>query len=560
MYKIFIISIMIIFLFLGAIFCPCIFPNFLNIDFNNYDLTIKLFSNISVILASIFGMTIAIFLVSFQIFKKNYVSYSIKDFFKDANIGLLFITYLSTILISYTSLIFIRQNYYSSKIVNLYYLSFSLFIICILLLYFLIKSILTSKYSNNRVKEVISGLKYDDIKNYSEKYSSELTLPKGYKDINKNPHLFLEEMLANAVKRKDDFAIREYFEKLRCKIYELTDNCKDREERNKIFNFFREIIVKTSQVAIKEYEKAILLTVLNSIFPIYLHCINRNITGEDLKELDYTLTEILLLVVEANNLLPIRFPVFLLGIKNNIISLLKKQKVYVENYPEKRLINILYKIIDKAIIVRAESIVRDVLKSFTDIIYEVIEASDIDELKKIEIVNKNCFYYKYYLLRSVDRGFYDVEVLGYSFNSDKLINVIKKNADFGKQILMLYCTVLLELINRDILDDFLIENLGKIGENIIVSNDIANSNESILYIFMIMDRMRNKVEDKSDEVIIYKYDILCEQIKSLKKMIDSNKQKFSKIYDKISSISRNFAKTKFIGFVGDEPINWPKID
>ena len=43
-------------------------------------------------------------------------------------------------------------------------------------------------------------------------------------------------------------------------------------------------------------------------------------------------------------------------------------------------------------------------------------------------------------------------------------------------------------------------------------------------------------------------------------MIDSNKQKFSKIYDKISSISRNFAKTKFIGFVGDEPINWPKID
>jgi len=68
MNKIFIIGIMII-LFLGAIFSPYIFPNFLNIDFNNYDLTVKLFSNISVILASIFGMIIAIFLVSFQIFK-----------------------------------------------------------------------------------------------------------------------------------------------------------------------------------------------------------------------------------------------------------------------------------------------------------------------------------------------------------------------------------------------------------------------------------------------------------------------------------------------------------
>lgn len=557
MFKIFIVSLIIIILFSAAIFCPCVFPNFLNIDFDNHDLTIKLFSNISVILASIFGIIIAIFLVSFQMFKKNYVSYSIKDFFKDANIVLLFISYLSAILISYTSLIFIRQNYYSSKIVNLYYLSFSLFIICILFLYFLIKSILTSKYSNNRVKEIISGLKYGDIKNYSEKYSSELILPEDYKDINKNPHLFLEEMLVNAVKRKDGFAIREYFEELRLKIYELTENYKDREERNKIFNFFRVIFVRTSQVAIKEYEKAILLTILNSIFPIYLYCINKDIIGEDLKELDYTLTEILLLVVESNNLLPIRFPVFLLGIKNNIISLLKKQKDYVENYPEKRLINILYKIINRAMIVRAESIVRDVLKSFTDIIYEVIEASDINELKKIEIVYKNCFYYKYYLLKSVDRGFYDAEVLEYSFNSDKLINVIKKNADSGKQMLILYCTILLELINRNILDDFLIENLGKIGNNIIISDDIANSNESILYIFMIMDRMRSKIEDKSDDIIIDKYNILTKQAKILEKLINSNKQKFSKINDKLSLIIPTLTTREIIG---NESISWPKLD
>lgn len=180
MFKIFITIVIIIFLFLSAIFSPYIFPNFLNIDFNNYDLTIKIFSNISIILASIFGIIIAIFLVSFQIFKKNYVSYSIKDFFKDANIALLFITFLSTILIPYISLIFIRQNYYLNKIVNLFYLSFFLFIICILSLYFLIKLILTSNFSNNRVKEVISGLKYDDILNYLEQYSSKLTFTKGY--------------------------------------------------------------------------------------------------------------------------------------------------------------------------------------------------------------------------------------------------------------------------------------------------------------------------------------------------------------------------------------------
>jgi len=130
--------VIIISLFLGAIFIPLVFPNFLNIDFGNYDLTIKLFSNISIILASIFGIIIAIFLVAFQIFKRNYVSYSVKDFFKDPHISFLFLTYLSTILISYLSLTFMRLDYYSNKIVNLYYLSFFLFLICISILYFFI--------------------------------------------------------------------------------------------------------------------------------------------------------------------------------------------------------------------------------------------------------------------------------------------------------------------------------------------------------------------------------------------------------------------------------------
>src|SRR6056297_1605525 len=147
MFKVILTEITIFILFLNSTLNYFIFPNFLNIDFTNQTLIIELFSNISIILASIFGMVIAIFLVSFQIFKKNYVSYSVRDFFKDANISLLFVIYLSTILIS-----------------NLFYLSFFLFVISILFLYFIIKSILTSRYSNNKVKEVISRLNYDNIK------------------------------------------------------------------------------------------------------------------------------------------------------------------------------------------------------------------------------------------------------------------------------------------------------------------------------------------------------------------------------------------------------------
>jgi len=160
-------------------------------------------------------------------------------------------------------------------------------------------------------------------------------------------------------------------------------------------------------------------------------------------------------------------------------------------------------------------------------------------------------------LKSVDRGFYDVEILEYSFASDKLLKVIRKNADFGKQMLILYCTVLLELINRNILDEFMIENLGIIGKNIIISNDIAISNESMLYIFMSMNRMRSKIEGKSDSIIIDKYNILTKQAKNLEKLIDSNKQKISKIYDKLSLIIPIITQTEIMD---SESINWPKLD
>jgi len=426
-----------------------------------------------------------------------------------------------------------------------------------LFLYFIIKSILTSRYSNNKVKEIISRLNYDDIKNYSKKYSDDLILPKNYSNINKYPHLFLEEMIVNTVKRRDEFAIKEYFEELRCKIYELTDNHKSIEERNNIFYFFRNLFVKAAQTAIKEKEKTILLTILNSIFPIYMHCLNRDIIGESIKELDITLAEILILTVGPDDLLPIRFPIYLKGIKNNIIRLLKKQKNYVENYPEKRLMNILHKLINRAMTVGAEGSVRDILKSFSDILYEVIDTSDMNKLKRIEIVYKTCFYYKNYLLKSVDKGFWDIELLEYSFNSEKLLEAVKTEADFGKQVLMLYCEILLELINRDILDEFSIENIAKIGENIILNEEINTeySNEAILYIFNIMLKMEKKLETKPD-IIIDRHNLLVKKADKLKNLIEENPPKFTRIKNELSMIMPMLTGNKIIG---NELINWPDL-
>ena len=557
MYKIFIINIMIIFLFLGAIFSPYTLPNFLNIDFNNYDLTTKLFSNISVILASIFGIIIAIFLVSFQIFNIKYVSYSIKDFFKDANIILLFITYLSSILISYISLTFIRQNYYSNKIVNLYYLSFFLFLICISFLYFFIKLILTSNYSNNKTEEVISYLKYNNILDYSKKYSSDLLLRKDYFNKDKNPHLFLEEMFVNAVKRKDGLAIITFYRKLRIKIFDLLEKSKNPEEIERIFKFFKGIYVNTAQVAIKEYENSILLAVLDSLFPIYLYCIDKNIIGENIKELDYTLREILLLIIESNNVLPIEFPVYLGGVKDNIIILSKKQEKDSDVNPAKNQMHMLLDITNRAIEIQTENFAKEGLNRIIDVIYEVIEETNIPKSRRKNIVEQYCEIYKYLIFKMVSRGLYDIDILIYSFHSEKIFNIVKKNIDFSNQILMLYCEILLELANKNILNEFFIENLGLFGERIILNqSDIINSNEFILYIFDVINRLRRIIEESSESLVLAKYGILSTQIEHLKKLIDDNKKEFTQIEKEVSSIYETFKNLKPF-FIKYKPLDWP---
>jgi len=543
--------------FLFAIYEIYLIPNFLNIDFHNQDLIISLFSNISIILASIFGIIIAIFLVSFQIFKRDNVPSLVKEFLRDSNIIFLFILYLSSILISYISLIFIKQNIYSYKICNLFYLSFFLFIICIALLYSLIKSILSFEFANIITKERIARLNYNDISNYLEKHSILLTtLPEDYKNIEENPHFTIEEMLLNTVRRKENITIIDFYEQLNSKIKDLINKSRNLKEKKNIFKFFNALYVHPLQVAVNEHEVSILSTILNSVVLIYFYCINKGMKGEEIEELDNILDTLLILLVESSNSFPIEFPRYLSFIKISIISLLKKQKTYVIDYPEKRLLSLLRYIIYRGIIIRAEGIAIVALKSLFDIIYETIESSDILPLKKIEIVYTNCFYYKKYLLEMADKG-NSVEVaLSAFFNFDKLKIIIRKDTNLAKQMIILYCTILLELIDRGKLDIRLIENLGVIGRNIIVSNDITNSNEYILYIFKIMSEMKSKIEEKSDGITLEKYNVLIKEAKKIREMIDSDKQKFSKIYDKILYFG-NFDSSII---ARESNKDWPKLD
>jgi len=157
----------------------------------------------------------------------------------------------------------------------------------------------------------------------------------------------------------------------------------------------------------------------------------------------------------------------------------------------------------------------------------------------------------------VSRGLYDIDILIYSFHSEKIFNIVKENIDFSNQILMLYCEILLDLANKNILEEFFIENLGLFGERIILNqSNIINSNEFILYIFDVINRLGRIIIESSESLVLDKYGILSMQIEHLKKLIDDNKKEFTQIEKEVSSIYESFMNSKPL-FVKYKPLDWP---
>jgi len=468
----YLIFILIISTFFLIVFLPYSIPNILGINLFDHNMLIKFLSNISVILSSIFGIIIAIFLLAFQIFKDRYVSYSLGNFFKDSNFSAFFILYLTTISMSLISIFFIDNSIYQITIItikNLLYYLLTLFIICLTYLYPFLKEILTSEYHNVKVINLLEKIDYSDVKLYIEKYSKKLISNKDYFDENKNPHLFLEEMFINSVKRKDGIASNKYFRALRNKFFYLLEHSDDIEQRKNIFTFFRDIYISTAQIAIKENEKSILMIVLDSIIPIYLFCFDQDMIDESLNILDQTLQEILLLLVENKHVLPIRLAVYLYAVKNNIVSILEKKTV--ENIKDdcniKKQFDILFAVIDRSIENHCENYAKEGMNRLIDIYYEVIKNNKIGKnTKKSVFININAIY-EYFVLKIVDRGLYDVNVLIYSFNFEKILDISLNNKEYGNYPLIFSCEVLIELLKKDILDDFSLENLERIARGII---------------------------------------------------------------------------------------------
>ena len=71
-----------------------------------------------------------------------------------------------------------------------------------------------------------------------------------------------------------------------------------------------------------------------------------------------------------------------------------------------------------------------------------------------------------------------------------------------------------------------------------------------------MSEMKSKIEEGSRGITFEQYNVLLKQAKKLRKIVDNDRQKFSKIYDKILTFG-NFDSA----IIAHEPnLEWPKLD
>jgi len=158
-----------------------LFNNVLNIGDSSI-----IFNMLSIIigsLASILGIIIAIFLVSFQILGQNYSYHALHKLFETEEVKFLFYLFICTILTSLFTLLTLKRTLTITGN-NLFYFTNLLFIFCLLVLFSALRNFLDITRSNRNLLKMIRSITYSDIHNFADYYQKNIRADKNEKKSN----------------------------------------------------------------------------------------------------------------------------------------------------------------------------------------------------------------------------------------------------------------------------------------------------------------------------------------------------------------------------------------
>jgi len=554
---------------LPSIKLSCIkIPNFLSI--NNADTIISTLSTISTALAAILGIIMAILLVSFELLHKTYSYYAYSEIFDIKELKILFIFYLFTIFISIFSIVIIEDPL-SFRNINLTYLSISLFLICLIILYPCIKRILINPISKKRIEELIEKIDYETIEEIENQSATLSYLEK----FMRNPINILSEIVMRTIKDDDRFTPQFIIIKSKEKLIELLDHADNDQDKRKIIKGFLSIFQNSTSQALKNKNLTIIERNIKVIEEIHTFCAEKHMPWHNLVELNDYLQTILEKIVNIgstrlfNKGMWTIEEIFRMHLKYNIppeeeIDSLfpgkDVEKIDSKDQIEKDLqwdnvsknyIYMIFQVTEKAIELKRSELISKGLRELTHIASNIIEL-DLGEKQKNAIMIDCYMYVEELITRCINQSMYGkIPYLSPFWHSD-IYNIIKKNAVYSHIPIKSFGNILIELIEKGIPDTYEFSKMKNIA--ILVANkidDYPHYPKVLCYICNLFNEIRELLEERlklnaminvmEKEKNIEIYSLITEYLKSINKLIEKSnnesiKQHMKSILEKFKNI------------------------
>lgn len=553
------------------------------VEISDSQSVINLLASIIAALSSILGIIVAILLVAFQILRKTYATYAVRDVFDNTSLLSLFTLFVMTIIVSSISLAGI-ENPLSIRNINLSYVSFFSFTICLAVLYPLSKNIISSVRSKTRIKDIVSEIDKEKISQlFDQSHHIRPRIPEPSKQMSvleENPLYLLSEISIRAIKEDDRLLPKMIlYESTNRLVFLIGKEVKSKGDIRLLIRAFLIIIENSASQAIRQRKQSVLRSIFTVIREIHLFCASKKIVWHELIELNNTLNEIIEKAIkkdmedaalsgfytigdickahlqtnipEQEELWMLHFS---LGKKKNLPADTDKDlqwKAVSDGFPD-----MAFSLSKKAIELGKANIVNNGLFCLYTIISSTANI-ELGNLQKEYIISKCYLHSERILLKCADKNLYGRLSPSFPFSHTLILRILSKNLSFSKIPIIRFCETLIKLAEKEFFDPFLLNELGTIGRHSITKikgNNIYT--KSLLFICDSLNEIR-KILEKEEPIISKSYYLeLYKQVKSFEKWMEKENKSHQSAYEKISQLLIQF---KDIESLGDNQgiIEWP---
>ena len=558
-----------------------LFNNILNID--EYITISNILITLIGSLASILGIILAIFLVSYQVLGHNYSYHALHKLFETRELKFLFYLFICTILTSlFTLLSLKRATLFTSH--NLFYFSNILFVFCLLALFPTLKNILDITRSNRNLLKMILSITSFDIHDFSSYYKKNILSDK----IEKNPIYILYEIAISSINNSDLITLKLILSEIINKFTEIIESKKENYNRWEMARALNFIDDNIAMQAIKSNSEYILVRIMSQIKEMHLIFIKNKFSSNDLMEINSSIRDILLKTIDNKmdnnaeynyailkdiliNQLKYYIPKENKLLLNNIDKGKNEKKsleylsIDIEwNYISNDYINTFYYCIVKAIELKNEYIAIYGIYTLGNLVMGINKISEIGNLEKKELFSK-CYHNIRILLLAccsndlLPRGELLVSL---TFNSAVISDILFKNKEYSKIPLLEFCSTLIALSQKEFFDASLIKDLGDIGLSIV--KKIKENKlflEALVLICNTLKSIALEIKRIGMQFEYKTYQEIYDQLYSINSLIRKEQVRNNILDDKISKILKiydDFKRRKDYQ-INSQIIKWPNL-